>query len=75
MVSQCARISQPERSGGRPAGADQGICGLSHVAATAVPQYAGAGVLVAREHVVVNAGSSTPRLDALKALGYGESQK
>jgi hypothetical protein len=28
-------------------------------------------VLVAREHVVVNAGSSTPRLDALKALGYG----
>jgi HK97 family phage prohead protease len=47
-------------------------CGLSHVAATAVPQYAGAGVLVARDHVVVNAGSATPRLDALKALGYGK---
>lgn len=47
-------------------------CGLSHVAATAVPQYAGAGVLVARDHVMVNSGSSTPRLDALKALGYGE---
>ena len=47
-------------------------CGLSHVAATAVPQYEGAGVLVARDHVVVNGGSSTPRLDALKALGYGK---
>jgi HK97 family phage prohead protease len=49
-------------------------CGLSHVAATAVPQYAGAGVLVAREHVMVNAGSSTPRLDALRQLGYGKTQ-
>jgi HK97 family phage prohead protease len=48
-------------------------CGLSHVAATAAPQYAGAGVAVAREHVLVNAGSSTPRLDALRALGYGQS--
>lgn len=47
-------------------------CGLSHVAATAVPQYAGAGVLVARDHVEVNAGSQTPRLDALKALGFGQ---
>ena len=46
-------------------------CGLSHVAATALPQYAGAGVQVAREHVLVNAGSSTPRLDALRALGFG----
>lgn len=46
-------------------------CGLSHVAATAVPQYAGAGVMVARDHVMVNAGSSTPRLDALRVLGYG----
>lgn len=48
-------------------------CGLSHVAATAVPQYAGAGVLVAREHVVTNAGTTTPRLDALRALGFGET--
>jgi hypothetical protein len=47
------------------------LCGLSHVAATAVPQYAGAGVQVAREHVEIQAGSSTPRLDALRALGYG----
>lgn len=46
-------------------------CGLSHVAATAVPQYAGAGVLVARDHELVNAPSATPRLDALKAQGYG----
>jgi HK97 family phage prohead protease len=46
-------------------------CGLSHVAATAVPQYAGAGVLVARDHIMVNHGSQTPRLDALRALGYG----
>lgn len=42
-------------------------CGLSHVAATAAPQYAGAGVLVAREHIMVEAGSQTPRLDALRA--------
>jgi len=51
------------------------LCGLSHVAATAVPQYAGAGVLVARDHVMVNAGSQTPRLDALRALGYGARQE
>jgi HK97 family phage prohead protease len=43
-------------------------CGLSHVAATASPQYAGAGVLVAREHVIVQAGSRTPRLDELRKL-------
>lgn len=43
-------------------------CGLSHVAATARPQYAGAGVLVAREHVLVAAPTPTPRLDALRAL-------
>jgi HK97 family phage prohead protease len=42
-------------------------CGLSHVAATASPQYAGAGVLVAREHVVTVAPSGTPNLDALRA--------
>lgn len=42
-------------------------CGLSHVAATASPQYAGAGVLVAREHVLVTGPSTTPNLDALRA--------
>ena len=46
-------------------------CGLSHVAATATPQYAGAGVLVAREHELVTITTSTPRLDALRAAGYG----
>lgn len=50
-------------------------CGLSHVAATARPQYAGAGVRVAREHVLVDAGPTTPRRDALRAyldsLGTG----
>lgn len=46
-------------------------CGLSHVAATASPQYAGAGVLVAREHEIITMTSPTPRLDALRALGYG----
>jgi len=30
--------------------------------------------MVAREHVMVNAGSNTPRLDALRALGYGKSE-
>jgi Escherichia/Staphylococcus phage prohead protease len=47
------------------------LCGLSHVAATAHPQYAGAGVLVAREHELITSTSSTPRLDALRAAGYG----
>lgn len=40
-------------------------CGLSHVAATASPQYAGAGVLVAREHEVVGL-VTTPRADAAR---------
>jgi len=42
-------------------------CGLSHVAATAAPQYAGAGVLVARDHSLTVAPSPTPRRDALRA--------
>jgi hypothetical protein len=46
-------------------------CGLSHVAATEAPQYAGAGVLVAREHELVTVTTATPRLDALRAAGYG----
>jgi HK97 family phage prohead protease len=46
-------------------------CGLSHVAATASPQYESAGVLVARDHVIVTNESPTPRLDALRAAGYG----
>jgi len=43
------------------------LCGLSHVAATAVPQYEGAGVLVAREHQLITGHSKTPRLDAARA--------
>jgi HK97 family phage prohead protease len=46
------------------------LCGLSHVAATATPQYAGAGVLVARDHEI-SAPIPTPRLDALRKRGYG----
>lgn len=46
------------------------LCGLSHVAATATPQYAGAGVLVARDHEITPP-IPTPRLDALRARGYG----
>jgi HK97 family phage prohead protease len=49
------------------------ICGLNHVAATAAPQYAGAGVLVARDHEIIT-DAPTPlrdtlrsRLDALRA--------
>jgi len=44
------------------------VCGLSHVAATAVPQYAGAGVAVAREHVLIDGPSPTPKLDELRAF-------
>lgn len=47
---------------------DRVACGLSHVAATASPQYAGAGVLVAREHIVVSTASRTPKLDELRKL-------
>lgn len=44
---------------------------LRHVAATATPQYAGAGVLVAREHVTIPA-APTPMLDRWLARGYGK---
>jgi HK97 family phage prohead protease len=47
------------------------VCGLSHVAATAQPQYAGAGVQVAREHTEVNTPSATPELDKLRAYLAG----
>lgn len=46
-------------------------CGLSHVAATAAPQYAGAGVLVARDHTLTVAPSATPKRDALRAYLEG----
>lgn len=42
-------------------------CGLSHVAATASPQYVGAGVLVARDHELIEAPPQTPLLDAARA--------
>ena len=42
------------------------LCGLSHVAATPQPQYAGAGVTVARDHEMIVAPSGTPKLDALR---------
>jgi HK97 family phage prohead protease len=60
------RSQESRRSDGTKAIRRQ-VCGLSHVAATASPQYAGAGVLVAREHVVVQVGSRTPGLDRLRA--------
>lgn len=44
------------------------VCGLSHIAATPRPQYAGAGVLVAREHELIIGPPETPRLDAIRAL-------
>jgi HK97 family phage prohead protease len=43
------------------------LCNLSHVAATAKPQYAGAGVRVARDHELVGAPAPTPLLDAARA--------
>jgi hypothetical protein len=71
--SVSARVYR-SRSTQRPDGARvvwREVCGLSHVAATAVPQYAGAGVQVAREHTLVNAPSDTPRLDDLRAFLAG----
>lgn len=67
--SVSARVyrSRENRDGGGARMVHREACGLSHVAATAAPQYAGAGVLVAREHVLIVAPSPTPTLDALKA--------
>lgn len=45
------------------------VAGLSHVAATARPQYAGAGVKVARAHTLVL--PEPTRLQALQARGFG----
>jgi HK97 family phage prohead protease len=45
------------------------ICGMRHVAATPVPQYAGAGVMVARDHEIIGS-VPTPRLDAWRSRGY-----
>lgn len=42
-------------------------CALDHVAATPAPQYAGAGVVLSREHVVETGAPKTPKLDALRA--------
>jgi HK97 family phage prohead protease len=42
-------------------------CGLNHVAATTAPQYAGAGVLVARDHQVLDDTPRTPIRDQLLA--------
>ena len=67
--SVSARVSLALAESTRPDGTRavrREVCGLSHVAATAAPQYAGSGVLVAREHVIVTGTSSTPRLDALR---------
>jgi HK97 family phage prohead protease len=43
------------------------LCGLRHVAATARPQYAGAGVLAYREHELVDEVPKAPIRDALRA--------
>ena len=44
------------------------VCALNHVAATAAPQYAGAGVLVAREHQLIDATPGDgPRIAAMRA--------
>jgi hypothetical protein len=47
------------------------LCGLDHVAATARPQYAGAGVRVARDHQYIGAPPPRPLLEALRRDGFG----
>lgn len=54
-----------DRAGGRERRVRE-AAGMNHVAATRMPQYAGAGVLVAREHELVGP-AETPQLDALRA--------
>lgn len=43
------------------------LCAINHVAATPAPQYAGAGVLVVRDHQWVDEPQGTPLRDALAA--------
>jgi len=57
--------ARAERRGGRDILVRE-VCGLSHVAATASPQYAAAGVLVARDYELVGP-AATPQRDALRA--------
>jgi HK97 family phage prohead protease len=67
--SVSARVYR-SRTGTRPDGERmvwREVCGLSHVAATAAPQYAGAGVRVARDHRLILSPSPTPKLDELRA--------
>lgn len=65
--SVSARVyrSRRESRDGRPI-VWREACGLSHVAATASPQYANAGVLVARDHTLIDDTPQTPRLDELR---------
>jgi HK97 family phage prohead protease len=42
------------------------VCGLSHIAATPVPQYVGAGVIVARDHQFTGP-QAAPRREQLRA--------
>lgn len=53
------------RDGGREIQVRE-LAGMNHVAATRVPQYAGAGVILAREHEIIDL-APTPKLDALRA--------
>lgn len=57
--------SREDRVGGRRRVIRETL-GLNHVAATASPQYAGAGVLVARDHELIGV-EPTPLLDELRA--------
>jgi len=56
--------TRKDRVGGRERRIRE-LAGLNHVAATASPQYAGAGVLVAREHELIEE-QATPILDELR---------
>lgn len=75
--SVSARVYRSRREV-KPGGLDvlvREACGLSHVAATASPQYEGAGVLVAREHELVTVTTATPRLDAARKWIEAHAQK
>jgi len=51
------------------------VAGISHVAATPRPQYAGAGVTVARDHELIDGGTATPRRDELRAYLDGLTRR
>jgi HK97 family phage prohead protease len=60
-VFRSRKVTDPD---GKPV-VDRELCAINHVAATASPQYAGAGVLLVRDHQMIE--QPAPRFDRVRA--------